>query len=147
MTLRQELTLSPSVAEVSRLNAWLDAAFATSGVVRSVAADLKLCLNEIVANLISYAFASTAAPRIVIAIELDRDAARAEVRDNGSYFDIRDYTPGPPPTTLESARVGGYGIMLIRDRARSIAYDSDGAMNRLSFMCCADAPDTGQPGR
>ena len=48
MSLKAELTLQPNLSEVARLNDWLEAAFARTGLSPSIAVDLKLCLNEIV---------------------------------------------------------------------------------------------------
>jgi anti-sigma regulatory factor (Ser/Thr protein kinase) len=72
-----------------------------------IATDLKLCLDEIVANLIGHAFAETAEPHIVVVIELQKHVAKAEMRDNGIHFDIRH-------------------------RAGSIDYERVGGINRLA---------------
>ena len=65
MTLRDRIVLKPCVSDVVRLNEWLDDAFAKAQVKQSVAADLKLCINEAFANLLSYAFEATENPEIV----------------------------------------------------------------------------------
>ena len=135
MSLKDTLTLKPAVSEVVRLNVWLDEAFSRSGTRPQVAADLKLCLNEIVVNLISYAFAKSADPRIVVGIDLRAHLVKAEIRDNGISFDIRDWPAPAKPIDLMSAPIGGYGILLIRDRASAIDYDRVNGMNRLRITC------------
>ena len=136
------LTLKPIVSEVVRLNDWLDAAFAQSGTTASIAADLKLCLNEIVVNLISYAFADTPDPQIAVDIDLQAQLATAEVCDNGIYFDLRDWPQPTRPQDLKSAPIGGYGLLLIRDRASSIAYDRIDGVNRLRITCAGSDRET-----
>ena len=135
MSFKGTLALKPIVSEVARLNDWLDGAFSRSGVQSSIATDFKLCLNEIVINLISYAFAQTTEPCIIVEIELQALVAKAEVRDNGTDFDIRDWPAPPAPKDVMSAQIGGYGILLDRDRASTIDDDRVDSVNRLRITC------------
>jgi phosphoserine phosphatase RsbU/P len=138
MTLRDRIDLEPVASEVMRLNQWLDAAFARGGVGPSIAADLKLCINEVFANLISYAFGDTVHPEIAVEIELQPHLATAVISDNGAYFDLRTWPAAQKPTSLTDAREGGFGIALIRDRATRIDYDRVGAINRLRITCAGE---------
>jgi anti-sigma regulatory factor (Ser/Thr protein kinase) len=142
MTWKGKLALKPIVSEVARLNDWLDAAFAQGATRSSIAADLKLCLNEIVVNLISYAFAETPDPQITVEIALGAHVAKAEVCDNGAYFDLRNWPEPTKPQDLMSARIGGYGILLIRDRSNSIKYERIDGENRLQITCSGSGPGT-----
>ena len=144
MSFTDRLKLKPLLPEIARLNAWLDAAIEGSGVRRSLGVDLKLCLNEVAINLISYAFATAPEPFIDIEIVLDADVAKAKVRDNGAYFDIRTWPMPTPPDDIVDAQIGGYGILLIRDRASSIAYERVGDVNCLTITCSAPGLDTGR---
>ena len=101
----------------------------------SLAADLKLCINEVFANLISYAFKDTADPEIAVEIELQREQATAVISDNGAYFDLRTWPSPEKPTSLLAAREGGFGIALIRDRATHIDYQRIDGTNRLRITC------------
>ena len=138
MTFCDRIALEPVASDVVRLNQWLDAAFSQAGLDPSIAADLKLCINEVFANLISYAFKDTANPEIAVEIELQRDVASAVISDNGSYFDLRTWPAAEKPTSLMDAREGGFGLALIRDRAASIDYDRTNATNRLRITCAGD---------
>ena len=140
MTLSNRIALKPMASEVARLNDWLDDVFARSGTNAHIAADLKLCINEVVANLISYAFDSTTDPAITIDIELEPALARAVVVDNGGYFDLRQWPALERPKDLMSAKAGGYGIALIRERANRIDYTRVGAINRLEIECLGISP-------
>jgi anti-sigma regulatory factor (Ser/Thr protein kinase) len=128
------ISLEPTPSEVTRLNAWLDRAFVESRIERSLAADLKLCLNEIVANLISYGLKDRADPFISIDVNLQPGCAKAVIRDNGTYFDIREW-PLPRDRDLMSGELGGFGVALIRERASRIDYGREGDFNRLDVVC------------
>lgn len=143
MSWKGRLTLEPLVSEVARLNDWLEAAFAQAGTSATIAADIKLCLNEVMANLISYAFAGTPKPQIDIAVDLLAHEAKAEVCDNGAYFDLRAWPDPPRPQDVKTAQIGGYGILLVRSRASSIEYGRVDGINRLRITCSGTGPETG----
>lgn len=135
MALQRRLALAPDPAEVTRLNAWLDDAFAAAGTVPTVAGDLKLCLNEAVANVIGYAFDAVTSPEIDIEIGLSADRAIAVVTDNGRAFDPLSRPSREKLTSLEDAEIGGFGIHLIRDFASALSYQRIGNRNRLTITC------------
>jgi len=135
MTLRDRIPLEPVASDVVRLNQWLDAAFLRCEFDPSIAADLKLCINEVFANLISYAFKDTANPEIAVEIELQCGQAAAVISDNGQHFDLRTWPAAEKPTSLADAREGGFGIALIRDRATHINYERVNTTNRLRITC------------
>lgn len=139
MTFCDRIALEPVASDVVRLNQWLDAAFVQAGLDPSIAADLKLCINEVFANLISYAFKDTANPEIAVEIELQREVATAVISDNGQYFDLRTWPAAEKPTSLMDAREGGFGLALIRDRATRIDYDRTDATNHLRITCAGSS--------
>ncbi len=52
MSREDQISLKPTTWDVTKLNAWLDENVARSDIEPSLAADLKLVLNETMANLI-----------------------------------------------------------------------------------------------
>lgn len=134
MNFAHQIRLEPTPAEVTRLNVWLDQLFADAHIQRSLAADLKLCLNEIVANLICYGLKDAAKPLIAIEVRLQPRCALARVTDNGVYFDIREW-PLPKDRDLMAGELGGFGVGLIRERASRIDYKRVGEFNRLDITC------------
>ncbi|WP_045835749.1 ATP-binding protein [Hyphomicrobium sp. 99] len=137
MNLADQIRLQPTAADVKRLNAWLDQKFVESGIEASLAADLKLCLNEAMANLISYGFRDTVEPMTVVEIKLQRGLANATVTDNGTYFDIRRWEL-PKDRDLMIGEPGGFGIALIKERASHVDYSRYGGLNRLKIVCAAN---------
>lgn len=142
MTSSLRIVLKPSVCEITRFNSWLDSAFTAAKLDNVIAADLKLCLNEVIANLISYGFAGTCDPEIEIEIALQKGVATATVFDNGLYFDLRKWTPLERPKDLLTAGIGGFGITLIRERASRIDYQRIDGRNRLTITCSGHPPET-----
>lgn len=131
----RRIELSGKLSEVARLNDWLDAELAGKWQGSALAYDVKLCLNEVVTNIISYGFPSTPVPEIGIELTLGEQGARIVIEDNGAYFDLREWPDPPKPADLDSVRVGGFGIGLIKERASEIAYEKAGSRNRLTLVC------------
>lgn len=138
MSLCDQISLKPTASDVSRLNTWLDLKFAEGGVSDNVAADLKLCLNEVASNLISYGLRGVVDPSILVMIEVAPACASATVCDNGAYFDLRTWQPVARNLTTDEP--GGFGIPLIKERATHIEYRSSCGLNRLHIICGSSTP-------
>lgn len=137
-----QISLAPRPAEVSRFNIWLDEKLAESSLDRSLAADLKLCLNEVLANLIAYGLNDIPDGSILVDVRLEPTGAVAVVADNGTYFDIKDYRP-VNNRDLMYGEVGGFGVALIKERASRIDYRRSCGLNWLTIVCGAVKSDTG----
>jgi len=130
----RHLSLTPDASEITRLNRWLDDAFAEAGTEQAVADDLKLCLNEAVTNAILYAFDGVASPEIEIELSADADTASATLTDNGIAFDPLAFPRREKLTSFDDA-VGGFGLELIRQTAAAVHYVRRDGTNRLRLIC------------
>jgi anti-sigma regulatory factor (Ser/Thr protein kinase) len=139
MRTADRISLDPSASDVSRFNTWFDEKCADSGVAKTLAADLKLCINEVLANSITYGFRGVANPWIKVRIWLDANRAGATIIDNGAYFDLRDWQV-PKNRDLMTAEPGGFGIGLIKERASQINYWRFCGRNHLRITCGAAGP-------
>lgn len=139
MRLADRVSLKPTAAEVSRFNTWFDDRCAASGIGKTLAADLKLCINEVLANTISYGFKNTPNPWIKVRIALGMKRASSTIIDNGAYFDLRTWEV-PKDRDLATAEPGGFGIALIKERASRIGYWRFCGRNHLKIVCEAAGP-------
>ena len=133
-----QIHLVPTASEVARFNTWFDRKCAESGVRESLRADLKLCVNEVLANLISYGLRGISDPKALIKISLEPDRASATIIDNGTYFDLSARSSGMPDPS--AGEPGGYGIALIKERASRLRYTRADGENRLEIVCQASSP-------
>ena len=106
MRAADRISLSPTASEVSRFNTWFDQKCADRGTGKTLAADLKLCINEVLANAISYGFKNTANPWVTVRIKLDKRRVSATIIDNGTYFDLRVWQ-APKDRDLTTGEPGG----------------------------------------
>lgn len=139
MRAADRISLSPTPSEVSRFNTWFDQRSVANGVTKQLAADLKLCVNEVLANAIGYGFKGTADPWITVRIKFGSRSATATIVDNGSYFDLRSWNV-PKNRDLMTAEPGGFGIGLVKERASQINYWRFCGRNHLKIVCEAANP-------
>lgn len=131
----ERIELAADLAEVSRLNDWLADVFARNATPDATAQSAKLCLNELVANVILYGYPDGAAGRIAVDVAPEGDALRFTLEDDGIAFDPLAAPQAAPITGLDDARIGGFGIKLFRESSHAARYMRSGGRNRLTFAC------------
>jgi Anti-sigma regulatory factor (Ser/Thr protein kinase) len=136
----ERIALAADLAEIARLNDWIEARFEAAGLAAPLRADMKLCLDEAVTNVISHGMTGIAAPEIEVALEAGPDRAEAVVTDNGPPFDPLAVPLADPITDLETATLGGFGIKLMRETATALSYRREAGQNRLTITCGAETP-------
>jgi len=139
MNLEGTIGFTPTPSDVTRFNEWFDEKCIESGIEHVIAADLKLCINEVLSNLISYGLTDNPRPAAVVEIDLKPGTARAIVTDNGVPFSITEWQ-APATRDLLNDEPGGFGIALIKAYATRLSYARIGACNRLEIVCEAPKP-------
>ena len=119
--------------ELSRMSAWFRGFAADSGLPADRAADLELCLNELVTNIIHHAYADDSDHEIRIALERAPGELRTTIEDDGRPFDPLNSPLPEPARSLESAQIGGWGIPIVRALADHIVHERREGKNRLTF--------------
>jgi serine/threonine-protein kinase RsbW len=126
------LELGCDLAELKRLAGWIKAQ-AQQELSADTSFAIQLCLEEAVANIIMHGGAKD--DRLKIAIELERDGGTlvARIEDTGFEFDPTQFPPVSMAKSLEQAKVGDYGIHLIRCFASGMHYERQEGYNRLAL--------------
>ena len=136
MARADRLYLDRDLANLARLNDWLAGLFDRAETPAELAGDMKLCLNEAVTNVISYGDSGTRPLQITVSVRVQADSIAAIVEDNCAVFDPTADDGANPITGLEDARIGGFGISLIRSTAASMRWQPlDTKGNRLTLIC------------
>ena len=133
------IRLGGAAAEARRLNQRFDAETMAASVAPSIAADLKLCLNEAAANILSYAFERQPDPMLIATLRTGDDWAEIELRDNGFAFDPLSVPPREKMRALDEGPLGGFGVQIMRENAARLAYrrevERGVGWNVLTFRC------------
>ena len=94
---------------------------------------VELVFEEIVSNIIRHGCVDNTGCTIELSIGFGDGSIVLEFQDNGRAFDPRDYAVSDVPLTLEDARHGGLGLLLVRKASAGIDYErTAGDLNRLT---------------
>ncbi len=134
-----ELSIKPDAAEFRVASEWLSRTAAAQGVPQAPIERLDLCLNEALANAVSYGgeAALTAALHITLSLhQSDAQQSREAIvslSDAGTPFDPTTAEAKPRPIDLASAELGGHGLIILRTLADSLSYAYRDGRNIISF--------------
>ncbi len=132
-----ELTIGADGAEVRRASEWLDTICRQCDVPQALVGRLVICLNEVLANVISHGgrTALSAPIRLLLEVRLDQEGSKASVTvsDAGLAFDPLSVPKKEPLKTLAEATPGGLGLVMIRRCADWLDYRHEDGRNHLTF--------------
>ena len=120
-------------AELRPLSEWFRRFASDNGIAGRRALDFELCLNELVTNVIHYAYADKGRHEIRVALEREGDELRATIEDDGGPFNPLEKEAPPVPESLGEAGIGGWGIPIVRALAGRVFYERSGGRNRLTI--------------
>lgn len=121
-------------AELRPLSEWFRQFASDNGIAGRRALDFELCLNELVTNVIHYAYADKGRHEIRVALERDGDELRATIEDDGAPFNPLEKESPAIPLSLEDAGVGGWGIPIVRALADDLSYERRDGRNRFRIV-------------
>lgn len=121
-------------AELRPLSEWFRDFARDNGVEENRALDFELCLNELVTNVIHYAYADRGRHEIRVSLEHDGGDLRATVEDDGRPFNPLEKEAPAIPRALEEASVGGWGIPIVRAFADDLSYERQDGRNRFTIV-------------
>lgn len=132
--------LGPDLSDVLRMNDWLDDLMAAEDVPATRAGEVKVCLDEAVTNVLSYAFDPQSAPLAELKLTLSDGRIVAELRDTGRPFDPLAAPLSEVAEDIAEAQVGGLGIRIIRELATQARYAREGGENVLTLIFALQDP-------
>lgn len=120
-------------AELRPLSEWFRGFARDRDVGQAQALDFELCLNELVTNVIHYAYDDRGQHEIRVALEWNGAELRATVEDDGRPFNPLEKEAPPNPRSLEASAVGGWGIPIVRALADDLSYERRDGRNRVTI--------------
>ena len=90
---------------------------------------LDLCIEELVTNIIKYAYVDRATHPIQIDLDFMEGQIVLEIRDDGRPFDPTQLPEPDLNVPLEERAIGGLGIHLVRNYMNSMEYRREANQN------------------
>jgi serine/threonine-protein kinase RsbW len=126
-----EITILNQDDEVARVALALDRLGAEHRLAPAVLADMQIAVDEVLKNLIDYAYPDDGTHEILLRFEVSDNMLEAMIEDDGMPFDPLS-TPTPDlHMPLRERRPGGLGLHFVRNLMSEISYDRVGNRNRL----------------
>ena len=92
---QSEIGISGRLDEFAKVVAWVEAFGAEHGLPGPIVNDVNLVLDEILSNVVAYAYPDDAAGHVIrVTLDLEADALVVQVEDDGDPFDPVQ-TPAP----------------------------------------------------
>jgi serine/threonine-protein kinase RsbW len=99
---------------------------------------LELVLEEVLGNIIRYGFTEFSPSAIELVVMLVGGDVVLTFEDSGKPFDPLDVPEPSRPTDIASAKVGGWGLSLVRKFADRLDYERRDGRNRLEVRVAAE---------
>lgn len=134
------LTLTNDLSDLAQLEQWLKTFGRAHGVDEKTIHFLNLALDELVTNIIHYAYPDGQTHSFSLELRRMGDRIEAELIDDGVPFNPLE-TPEPDlDADLDSRRMGGLGIHFVRQTMDEVSYRFEQGQNRLRLVKrCATA--------
>ena len=136
------LIVKNQLPELQRVSNWVYEWARQHKLANSVAQKLELCSSEVLTNVIGHAYDDSGEHEIALRLRRQNNLLNFEVEDDGKPFNPLQVPAQAPMTSLEDARIGGWGIPIVRRFSDAADYRHADGKNcfTLSFRCDADAP-------
>jgi anti-sigma regulatory factor (Ser/Thr protein kinase) len=110
---------------------WIRAVAHSAGLPPKQVNALDLALEEIVTNIIKYGYDDGDNHTIQIYFQLAPDHAELRVEDDAKPFNPLEVKPQDAITSLDDVKIGGLGILLVREVMDVVDYRREGEKNIL----------------
>ncbi len=131
--LHEELHLKNQMSEVPQLGEFVKMVGERLGLNSSLIIKMRLALEEVVVNVINYAYPEEAIGDIEVVAEASTDRLKFVVIDSGSAFAPTDVPKADISQPVEERRIGGMGILLVRQLMDSVNYERIDGKNILTM--------------
>ena len=131
--MQKSIVLSNDMKEVPRLNAFVDEVCETVGFTPNVSVQIKVAVEEAVANVIKYAYPSGTQGDVTIEAASNDERLKFTIIDSGKPFDPTVLPEVDVTLPAKERKIGGLGIHLMRQNMDSINYERIDNLNVLTL--------------
>ena len=131
MSTSYSLTLTNELSELKRISEAVENFGEVNALSPKDIFQINLALDEVITNIISYAYEDSACHEIVVTLELSDQKLMITVIDDGRLFNPLQIPPLDLTESLEERQVGGLGIHFVRQVMNHVAYECEEGRNKL----------------
>lgn len=125
----KEIYLKNNISEIPKLNNFVEEVCRQRNLSSDFISELKLAIEEVVVNSISYGFEENQNGEISVSLKFQPDEVLIEIKDNGKEFDSSNSSEVKTELSLEERQIGGLGLFLVKQLTNSLSYRRVGNYN------------------
>jgi len=133
MAKKQTIILKNNLDELEKLSANLEEFFEENDIAPKILFQVNLALDELVTNIISYAYSDCLVHEVLIEISFADSTISLTVSDDGVAFDPMTIPEPDLNQSAENREIGGLGIHFVRKNMDCMEYQRLDGRNILSL--------------
>lgn len=95
---------------------------------------INICLDELFTNIVSYGLEDDLEHKIEFTLNSDNNLVVINIEDDGIAFNPLEKVDPDFPADIESAKIGGLGILIIRKLMDNVCYERKQGKNKLTMI-------------
>ena len=131
--MKKELKLKNQVGELERVNRFIEAIGNELGLSMELRMDLNLVIEEMVSNVIFYAYPKDVEGEIELEAEYDGNELCFVLSDSGKEFDPTQKEDANPDINPTEREIGGMGIYIVKNIMNEVSYQRLEGKNLLTI--------------
>ena len=129
-----KIILKNNLPEIHRLAAEINKFGAETGLNDEMIFNIDLALEEIITNIISYAYADDKEHEIIVELNADDKLLTVRIEDDGKEFNISGLPEPDIEKPLEEREIGGLGCFFVRNLMDDLIYERIENKNILTLI-------------
>jgi anti-sigma regulatory factor (Ser/Thr protein kinase) len=136
-----ELVIRNEIAQLALVSEAMERIGALHGLAPKPLFQLQVALDEMVSNVIKYAWPEGGSHQIHVRIAVGDGQVEIEITDDGRAFDPLDAPAPRPPSPGQRPRPGGVGVHMVKHFMERIEYSRIDGRNclKMTKQCNVDA--------
>ena len=130
---KYKFELKNDLSELKSLNRHLENWGIENGLRPDSILRINICLDELFTNIVSYGFEDDLEHTVKFSIKADNRFLTIDIEDDGIPFNPLKKIDPDFPANVESAKIGGLGILIIRKLIDNISYERKRGINKLTM--------------
>ena len=131
--MKKELKLKNQIGELERVNQFIEEIGDELGLDMELRMNLNLVMEEMVSNVIFYAYPKDAEAEIELVAECDGKELSFVLSDNGKEFDPTLREDANPDINPAEREIGGMGIYIVKNIMNEVSYQRLEGKNLLTM--------------
>lgn len=136
--MNKEIVIKNEVEELDKLAAFVEEVASELGLGPELEMNLNLALEEVVSNVILYAYPNKEEGKVTIAAKGDVKSLVFTITDKGKEFDPTKVEEADITLSAEDRQIGGLGIYIVKNIMNEVTYQRLEGHNVLTLKKTID---------